>query len=413
MDELPIRVGTDADWPAIAELLNSAFLEAPDVDDDAAWHHVFEPDRSLVVEDDGGVVAHANAYTRDLTVPGSTLPAAHVSGVAVASTHRRRGLLNRLMHRQMTEAPEPVAVLWASEGRIYPRYGYGLATLRASMKINTREVRLPAADRPEPLRTVPAAQVRPLLARLYESERTSRPGWSHRSARWWDKILADPPGQRRGTTALRTTVHGGPDGPDGYALWRAKGDWTPSGPAGEVRVTEVVATTSTSYLALWRFLLAIDLVRWVKMWMAAPDEPLLHLVDEPRQLGVTLGDGLYLRILDLPAALAGRRYAAGADVVLDVLDPVRAGNSGRWRLIADNSGHTGHTDDSDHATCARTDRPADLACDIAALGAAYLGGTSLGALAAAGRVRELRPGALAEAGAAFGWHRAPAGMETF
>jgi predicted acetyltransferase len=403
VSDLPIRVGVGDDWPAIARLLYTAFHDTTDLDADAGGRPVFEPDRSLVVEADGEVVAHASAFTRELTVPGATLPAAHVTMVGVAATHRRRGLLTRMMHRQLAEVPESLAVLWASEGRIYPRFGYGLATHRTSMKIDTREVGLPAPAAPERLRTLPPAGARPVLAGLYESIRTDRPGWSGRSEHWWDELLADPPGKRGGATQLHATLHDGPGGVDGYALWRSKSDWSPAGPEGEVLVQEVVAATPAAYLALWRFLLSIDLTRWTKLWRGAADEPLWHLVDEPRRLGAVLGDGLFVRIVDLPAALTGRRYTAPLDVVLDVTDPLRPGNAGRWRLAGDGQ----------QVTCTRTDEPADLVCDIADLGAAYLGGTSLGALAAAGRVREQRPGALASASAAFGWHRVPSGIEEF
>jgi predicted acetyltransferase len=239
---------------------------------------------------------------------------------------------------------------------------------------------------------------------VYEAERPTRPGWSSRSEPWWSgHRLGDPPGWRRGATARRATLHEGAAGVDGYALWRTKSDWTTGGPAGEVLVDEVVAAGPDAYLALWRFLLSIDLTRSTKLWLGSPDEPLLHLANEPRRLGAALGDGLYVRIVDLPAALAARRYAAPVDVVIEVTDPLVPGNAGRWRLTAG----------PDAATCTSTDQPADLACDIVDLAAAYLGGTRLAGLADAGRVRELRPGALTAATTGFGWHRTPAANEIF
>src|SRR5690606_513793 len=102
--------------------------------------------RTLVVTDGAALVGVAGAFTRDMTVPGAVVPAAHVTMVGVAPTHRRRGLLRRLMHRQLREVyearREPFAVLWASEGRIYQRFGYGLATTKLSLEIDTTEVRL-------------------------------------------------------------------------------------------------------------------------------------------------------------------------------------------------------------------------------------------------------------------------------
>jgi predicted acetyltransferase len=149
--------------------------------------------------------------------------------------------------------------------------------------------------------------------------------------------------------------------------------------------------------------LTIDLARTATVDFLAVDEPLQHLVDEPRRLGSRLTDALWVRIVDLPRALSDRRYAAPVDVVLDVTDPLLPASTGRWRLTAG----------LDDATCTRTDDPADLACTVLELGAAYLGGTSLAALAAAGRVRELTPGALPRVSAAFGWHRLPNPTEVF
>jgi predicted acetyltransferase len=406
MTELPIRAAADDDWPAVFRLMMTAFHDGVDEEWERIERGVFEPDRSLVVEDGDRMVGHACVLTRDLTVPGAVVPAAHVSMVSVAPTHRRRGLLTRLMHRQLAEVAEggePVAVLWASEGRIYPRFGYGLASQRVSYTVDIREVRLPEPTEPGRLRIEPPAEALPQLRRVYESVAPGRPGWSSRDDRWWAYRLADPAGRRRGATERRATLHEGAAGVDGYALWRSKGNWGAGGPEGEVSVDEVVATTPDAYLALWRFLISIDLTRSARLWLGGPDEPLLHLANEPRRLGATLGDGLYVRIVDLPAALAARRYAAPVDLVIEVTDRLLPGNAGRWRLTAD----------PEKATCTRTEQPADLACDITELGAAYLGGTPLAALAAAGRVRAPRPEALAAASTGFGWHRAPSAIEIF
>lgn len=400
---LAIRQGTPDDWPAVSRLMQTVFHDTFDDEYDQVERDIFEPDRALVIPDGDEIVAHAIALTRSLTVPGATLPAAHISMVGVMPTHRRRGLLTRLMRHQLAEVPEPIAVLWASEGQIYPRFGYGLATRRVSLSIESREVRLPQPTEPGRLRTVSPAPARPHLERVYESVRPDRPGWSDRDERWWAYRLADPAHRRRGATERRVTLCEGSTGATGYALWRTRSDWSATGPNGEVSVDEVVTSDPDAYLALWRFLLSIDLTRHAKVWATGPDEPLLHLADAPNRLGARVGDGLFVRIVDLPAALSARRYAAPVDVVIDVTDPLLPANSGRWRLTAD--GQKG--------ICTRTDEPADLACGITELGAAYLGGSSLAALGAAGRIRELRPETLAPAAVGFGWHRAPAGLEIF
>ena len=406
-----IRAGDVEDWAAVFDLLAHAFHDHPTPEERDVEASVVEPERTLVAQDGATIVGHAAAYTRELTVPGAIVPAAHVTLVAVAPTHKRRGLLTRMMHRQLREVAaagrEPIAALWASETKIYPRFGYGPAAQRLRMQIMMREVRPPAPlapGSPDRLRLVVPRDAIHELSKVYERLRPMRTGWSSRDDRWWRFVLADLESHREGATALHGVVYDTPDGPSGYALWRTKSRWDPRGPDAEVQVQEVVADDPAAYAALWHFLLTIDLARSVTVPFAALDEPLQYLVDEPRRLGSSLADGLWIRIIDLPKALAARAYAAPADVVLDVTDPVLEQNTGRWRLTCTPDGPT---------TCTPTTDPADLACTVLELGSAYLGGTSLAALAAAGTVRELTPGALRQASVAFGWHRMPNPTEVF
>jgi predicted acetyltransferase len=408
---ITIRAGEPGDWPAVADLLAYAFHEQPTPESRDVEGAVVEAERTLVAEDGSTMVGHAGAYTRELTVPGAIVPAAHVTLVGVAPTHKRRGLLTRMMHRQLREIAaagrEPIAALWASETKIYPRFGYGPAAPRLRMQIMMREVRPPAGLAPgsaDRLRLVEPGDAVAELRQVYDRLRPERTGWSSRDDRWWRFVLADLESRRDGATALRGVVYDTPHGPAGYALWRTKDGWDRHGPDGEVRVREVVAEHPAAYAALWHFLLTIDLARSVSVSFAAPDEPLLYLVDEPRRLGSELSDGLWIRITDLPGALRARRYAAPADVVLEVTDPLLDQNTGRWRLTAGPDGQ---------ATCTPTTDPAGLACTVLELGSAYLGATSLAALAAAGTVRELTPGALRQASVAFGWHRLPNPLEVF
>jgi predicted acetyltransferase len=405
-EELPMRVGAPEDMDAIALLLQGVFHATAEPEMAELERSLAEPERALVITDAGQVVAHATAATRDLTVPGGVIPAAHVTAVGVAPTHRRRRLLTRLMQRQLRELyrahREPVAVLWASEAPIYPRFGYGLAAQRLAMEIANKEAKI-TSTRHGRLRAGEPARLLPELTKVYEELRPSRPGWSSRDGRWWNYRLADTPVSRRGGTALRAVVHETDSGADGYAVWRTKSEWVAGSPRGEVWVTEVAATNPAAYASLWEFLLGIDLTRTTRYDFGAVDEPLLHLVHDPRALGARAVDALWVRIVDVGAALSARRYAAGADLVIEVSDPVLGENAGRWRLAAGGFG----------ASCTRTDAPADLSCTASDLGAVYLGGPSWAALAAAGRVREHRPGALAAATSAFGWHRAPQGIEVF
>jgi len=404
-DQFTVRSGTADDFDDLFLVLQRAFNDDPDDAERDDERQVYEPDRSILAYRGDALAGTAAAYTRELTVPGGVVPAAHVSMVGVDPTFRRQGVLTRMMTHQLADIRgrgEPVALLWASEGRIYQRYGYGLAARKLAFEIE-REVRLRETPPPAGLRGGTPAELVADLRAVYERVRVDRVGWSSRPGIWWDHLLGDLPKRRRGASMLRGVVHDGPDGPDGYALWRVRGDWSSTGPRGEVVVREVAAATTGAYRALWHHLLTVDLTRSTSMWIAAIDEPLLFLVDEPRRVGARLGDGLWLRVVDVPAALTARRYAAPVDVVVAVDDPQLPDNSGAWHLVGDPTG----------AKCVRADRPAELRCEVSALAAVYLGDASLATLAAAGRVRELVPGTLAPAATAFGWPRPPSAVEIF
>jgi predicted acetyltransferase len=211
---------------------------------------------------------------------------------------------------------------------------------------------------------------------------------------WWDARLDDPESRRKGAQPLQALVV-----PDGYALYAVRADRDEQGPAGEVTIRELVAATPVARALLWEFLLDQDLTRTIAWPLAPPDEPLWLMVSDPDAVRVALGSSLWVRLVDLPGALSARSYAADPDVVLDVSDAFCPWNAGRYRLAG--------------GLCERTDAEPDLALDAAALASAYLGGTLLSELAAAGRVAELRPGALARASAALRGDVAPWCPEIF
>jgi predicted acetyltransferase len=404
--DIAIESALPEDWDDIFRVVSIAFHDDPTEEGATAERDLLEMDRALVARRDGAIVGTAAILTRQLAVPGGVVPTAHVTLVSVAPTARRQGVLTRFMQRQFDDARtagEPIAALWASEGRIYQRFGYGLAAKKLSLTVETNEVALTVPVGTGSLREGTPSALRDVLVKLYDTVYTSRPGWSERAERHWDYRLADLKEWRRGGTQLRAVIHEGPEGVDGYALWRGQGRWSDTGPAGEVRVLEHVSTTPEAYNALWQFLLTVDLTRTLHAWACAPDEPLLHAITEPRRLDARLNDALWVRVLDVPAALAGRRYAAEFDLVIEVTDDLVPTNAGRWRL----RGSPGA------ASCFSTVDGPDLSCDVRALGTVYLGGTGFTTLAATGQVIEHRSGALAEADAAFRWHQSPSSMEVF
>ncbi len=374
-----------------------AFHRDVSEDDLQRWRRLDELDRQLAWFDDGRVVATTLAYSRVLTVPGGrAVPAAGVSAVTVVPTHRRRGLLTAMMRRQLADVRdrgEPLAMLWSSEGPIYGRFGFGVSVYDARLQAQRPRARL--AARVDALHGDRAEAAVDAMRAIHERIRLTRAGMLDRPGAWWEDRLRDPPEERAGAQALRVVLAGD----EGYAAYAVKPGRDDDGPAGEVQIRELMTTTPDARAALWAFLLDQDLTRRITWSLAPIDEPLRVMLADPYALTMAVHEALWVRIIDVEAALRARSYAVDPDVVLDVADPFCDWVAGRYRLSADD--------------CVRTDARADLELDAAALGAAYLGATTFLDLAAAGRVRELRPGAVERTSRAFRSDVAPWCPEIF
>ena len=366
-----------------------------------------ELDRTRIVVEDGAVVACSGAWTRTVSVPGgAALPMAGVTLVSVLPTHRRRGLLSAMMAAQLADARdrgEPLAGLWASEGAIYGRFGFGPATrTRRTAIARGVPLRTPPTAADGPVRLVATADAHPLLAPLHDRLRADRAGVVSRTASWWRQriLLDEPPGGEH--SALHVALHA-----DGYAIYRvvAAGDTTPAAAPTEVvvRVPELVALTPAARRALLGFLTSIDLATRVELHERPVDDELGLLVAAPQDLRVLHeADALWLRILDLPALVAARSWAADAALVLEVGsdDPALAG---RWRLEVGPDG----------GAATRVADAADLVLRDRDLASIALGGTSPIALLDAGLADERRTGATAALDAAARTPRAPWTIDVF
>lgn len=403
MTEIAVRTGVAEDYEAVSAVFAAAMMFDPS--DDELSKQQFEPERALVATDGEDVVGTTRALTRDLSVPGAVVPAAHVTGVGVLPTHRRRGVMAELITRQLREVPEAIAVLWASEPGIYGRFGYGAAAWGTSYEVDLRRVGPPTVRiRPGELGVLTVDEARKELPALLRRMQEQRPGVSGRSELGWQKHLDDKKDSRDGRTAREILVHRDEAGAiDGYALWRGKLNWEAVGPANEVLLEELVALEPTAYKALWQYVLTLDLAATLGYGYAAIDEPLQQLVTTPTALNRRVNESLWVRITDVPHALEQRQYVGHVDLVLDVTDDLIPANTGRFRLTADGG----------KATCTRTDDPADLRLSVTELGAAYLGGRMLAEFAATGRVTEQTPAAVTSATAAFAWPVHPVSLEVF
>jgi predicted acetyltransferase len=348
-------------------------------------------DRVLAAWDGEQPVGATASWPFELTLPGGAAPAAGVTWVSVAPSHRRRGVLRELMQRQLDDVharSEPIAILWASEAPIYGRFGYGIAVPELSMNAERSAFRL--RDDPGPsgsVRLVSAEEAATIAPPLYEQLRTQRPGLVKRAESWWREFhLADPEHWRDGAGPKVNAVLELDGEPAGYARYRLKSKWEEKFPRGELRVHDAFATSPEATRELWRFLFGVDLVERVRYSRLDPAWSLFLMVHDPRRLHLVIAEGLWLRFVDLEAALRARTYADGREAVLEVEDAMLERNRGRWAVGAEPG---------------RTQVDADVAVDVADLASAYLGAFSFEQLAASGRARELRPGGLARASAAF------------
>lgn len=399
-----VRVLRQNEWDGWYGSLLRAFGGAEETAEELElWRELTQFPRSMGVWDGTMPVATASAFGFRLTVPGgASVPAAGITMVSVAATHRRRGVLTSMMRRQLDDIRswgEPLAVLTASEPAIYSRFGYGAATFQIEAEIDTSRVRLsvPAGTEDIRVRYAAPADVLDACEAVYTRLVPGRPGMLSRQPGWERLGLLDPPGGRNGASPLQCVVAERDGEITGYARFRTKLGWGVSGHDGTVTLTDLAALDPASDAALWRFLCGIDLMTTLAVRGRPVDEAWQHLVSDIRRCRPRLRDALYVRLVDVAAALEVRTYQAPVDVVFEVEDAFCPWNTGRWRLTGDTKG----------ASCTPTADAADLALTVRELGAAYLGGVSLASLASAGRVRELRPGTLTEASLAFGSAVAP------
>jgi predicted acetyltransferase len=353
---------------------------------------------------DGAVVGGAAAFAFNVTVPGGDLPTAGVSVVGVYPTHRRRGVLRSLMRAQLDDAHErgePLAALWASEETIYGRFGYGLAAFCGEINLAHEYT---AFARPfEPAGTVRFLEPDEALEAIppvFERIRLDHPGMFSRSNLWWeDREIKDPEERREGAGPKRWVAYEQDGAIEGYAVYRHKPGWEAGSTIAELRVLEALGSTPEATRDVWAFLLAVDWKANLTASLLPLDHPLFLLLATPRRMRYRMGDGLWLRLVDVGAALSGRQYGEEGVIVFDVQDDFCPWNEGRWAL--------------EGGTATRSDAEPDLRLPVQSLASAYLGGIPFNALARAGRVEELNPGALMRADRLFMWDRHPWCPEIF
>jgi predicted acetyltransferase len=357
-----------------------------------------DTDRTRAAFADGRLVGTSQMLSLEVTVPGTgPVPMGGVTAVGVLPTHRRRGLLRAMMRAlldQSHDRGEALATLSAAEGGIYGRYGFGPATWQTRWELDTGRTtpsRCPgeAAGRVE---LVDVATAKAAWPALHDHVRQTRIGEVSAHHGLWD--------DKARTTATQHLLHfDGSGSVDGAAVYRTP--WSPDrSTAGTVAVDWLEAISTTAYADLWQLLTTLDLTRRVVAGKRPVDEALRWQLTDPRALRITRhSDDLWVRLVDLPAALAERTYRTDGTLVLNVTDDFCPWNQGRWRLEGGPDG----------ARCERAapGMSADLSLSASTLGAVYLGGTPLGPLTAAGLVSEHTRAAADRLGAMLSHATAP------
>ncbi|CAL9485258.1 GNAT family N-acetyltransferase [Streptomyces sp. enrichment culture] len=406
--DIAVRSLTDADTADWSRALNTGFLRTPSVsaDEVADRGSYIDPGRTLGAFESGRCVATFRSFAQELTAVGGGVVAADaITNVTVSPTHRRRGLLSRMMERDLAAAKERgdvVATLIAAEYPIYGRFGFGPATWAAEWTVDVKRAGLdPRWAGPEDggrIDLVEPEDVRKLGPELYERVRSAQPGAVDRNERWWQVTTGAVRPERAAWTEPFFAVYRSAAGEvEGLVSYRSDDNWQAKQPHNTARVSWLVASSPAAQRALWHYLCSIDWITEVKSGWRAPDDLLPLLLPDPRAARITTqADWLWVRILDVVRALEARTYEAEGELVLEVTDPDGL-SAGRYLLRASAEG----------ASCAGTGRQADLVLGVGELGALWLGDESAVRLAALGRVGEQRAGAARLADALLRTSRRP------
>jgi predicted acetyltransferase len=399
--DLEIRAISEDELVPFILAAEAASSEATDDAEIERERSLAEPERYFAAFDGPDIVGTAGAFTMPITIPGGTTTAGYPTLVGVLPTHRRRGIAAELMRRQLDDARdrgELLSVLYASEGGIYGRFGYGLGTIGLAISIETsRSAFVRGYARSGEIRLVERDRAIKEMLAVHEATRAEIPGMVHLDERRLTYALGHEHGAEKELPTI-FALHEGDAGVDGFVVYKVKHDWPDDYPKSTLTVRDLAAANAAAYADLWRYVLDLDLVAHVEASNRPSDEPLFHLIQEPRRLRARMSDNLWVRLVDVPGALAARRYAESGGVVFEIADRFCPWNEGRYALEARDDGE---------ASVERTSDAADIACSEDEVGAAYLGGPTFRELARAGRAQELTGGALANADAMFGWDPAP------
>ncbi|MCA9071421.1 MAG: GNAT family N-acetyltransferase, partial [Planctomycetaceae bacterium] len=353
------------------------------------------------------MVSTFGSYDLNLTVPGGVgVPSAGTTLVTVLPTHRRQGILRAHMREHFQEAQakgQHLAALWASESCIYGRFGYGPAAERSSITIEKPYAKLQKSPKIQgTMRLVDEEEALKVFPPIYEGVATQRAGMFTRASDWWKvRNLADPEDLRRGATSHRRVVHYRDGQPVGYSIYRTLTDYNAY--TTELRISELIAQDTEAEKALWEYLFGVDLVAKITHWNLPPHDPLFWWLERPRELDRHPSDSIWVRPLNVVEAFNRRHYPVDGRLVFRYQDELCPWNEGVYEL---------QTSADEPGDCRESSASTELELTPFSLGAVYLGGHRVGALARAGLIQG-SPEAIQRADAMFRWHTEPWCQEIF
>ena len=396
---IEIRPVTDDEFPQYAKAVSRGFGNHLRDDEVAGRREITDLSRTLAAFDGDLIVGTNNSRLWQINVPGGSIPVAGIISVAVHPTHRRRRILTRMMDTQLRdlhERGEAIAALYAAESVIYGRFGFGVGTIEQALTFDRPHTSFtPPFEQHGKVRFVEPDEMRETFPDIQRRALEKRPGVIHTPSYEWDK--------RR----QASTLEGGNHTPfnavyevdgraDGSVLF-TNDTW------GQqlVTVEELMAVTDEAYSALWGFILGIDLISTIKAPKRPIDEPIFWMLDDPHRLGMstypTTFESLWIRLVDVPIALASRKYLTSDRLIIEVRDSFCPWNEGVYELNGSPDG----------AECKRTSAAPDLVLSASDLAACYLGTVKFSTLARAGRIEERSSGALLRADMMFSSELAP------
>jgi len=370
---------------------------------------VFEPERSVAAFDEEKIVGTSAALTLNISVPGKvSLALGGIEKVTVSATHRRRGILTGMMRHQLDEHHErgiPLAALWPSESVIYGRFGYGISVTHEHREIDLRHTAF--AHSPAlrgQMHFVSKDDARKVIAPIHELACRQYPAMIARNDLGWESAITDPDAMSAGAPASFFAYYEVDGVPTGYVIYRIRHNSVAGHDSNKVEVKELVANDDEAAAALWRFCFDIDLASTLSVGHgASSDDGLSWMLSDPRRLKRSTYDGLWLRLIDVPTALAARTYSQEGSLAVRVEDSFCDWNDGVWRIDGG----------SDGADCVATSDSPDISMSAADLAAIYMGGSKPSEIARSGRIVENVSGALGRADRMFATSRKPWNLMEF